>query len=126
MLFDCDVVESEIRIKTSEFGYSSENNAYTIYENLTAISGWLDNAKKYSEITLYVYDYNGKLIVEDGMHRIIGAAIAEIPNVVVEIVEVSEEEAQGIADKISEKYVDCDVELQFGGQPVYYYIISAE
>ena len=40
--------------------------------------------------------------------------------------EVTEEEAQGIADKISEKYADCDVELQFGGQPVYYYIISAE
>ena len=40
--------------------------------------------------------------------------------------EVTEEEAQGIADKISEKYSDCDVELQFGGQPVYYYIISAE
>lgn len=39
---------------------------------------------------------------------------------------VTEEEAQGIADKISEKYSDCDVELQFGGQPVYYYIISAE
>ena len=40
--------------------------------------------------------------------------------------EVTEEEAQIIADKISEKYTDCDVELQFGGQPVYYYIISAE
>lgn len=40
--------------------------------------------------------------------------------------EVTEEEAQVIADKISEKYADCDVELQFGGQPVYYYIISAE
>ena len=40
--------------------------------------------------------------------------------------EVAEEEAQALADKISEKYADCDVELQFGGQPVYYYIISAE
>ena len=40
--------------------------------------------------------------------------------------EVKEEEAQALADKISEKYADCDVELQFGGQPVYYYIISAE
>ena len=40
--------------------------------------------------------------------------------------EVTEEEAQVIADKIAEKYTDCDVELQFGGQPVYYYIISAE
>ena len=40
--------------------------------------------------------------------------------------EVTEEEAQVLADKIGEKYADCDVELQFGGQPVYYYIISAE
>ncbi len=40
--------------------------------------------------------------------------------------EVTEEEAQALGDKIQEKYSDCDVELQFGGQPVYYYIISAE
>jgi len=40
--------------------------------------------------------------------------------------EVTEEEAQLLANKIEEKYSSCDVELQFGGQPVYYYIISAE
>ena len=40
--------------------------------------------------------------------------------------EVTEEEAQALGDKIQEKYADCDVEVQFGGQPVYYYIISAE
>ena len=40
--------------------------------------------------------------------------------------EVTEGEAQALGDKIQEKYSDCDVEVQFGGQPVYYYIISAE
>ena len=40
--------------------------------------------------------------------------------------EITEEEAQALGDKIQEKYSNCDVEVQFGGQPVYYYIISAE
>ena len=40
--------------------------------------------------------------------------------------EVTEEEAQLLANKIEERYDGCDVELQFGGQPVYYYIISVE
>ena len=39
---------------------------------------------------------------------------------------LTEEEAQALGDKIQEKYSGCDVEVQFGGQPVYYYIISAE
>ncbi len=40
--------------------------------------------------------------------------------------EVTEDAAQKIKDKISEQYDFCDVELQYGGQPIYYYIISAE
>ena len=40
--------------------------------------------------------------------------------------EVTEDEAQALGAKIQEKYSNCDVEVQFGGQPVYYYIISAE
>ena len=40
--------------------------------------------------------------------------------------EISEEAAQEISDTISAKYDSCDVELQYGGQPIYYYIISVE
>lgn len=40
--------------------------------------------------------------------------------------DVSEEEANELHDKIEEQYPECDVELNFGGQPIYYYIISAE
>ena len=40
--------------------------------------------------------------------------------------EVDEDKAGEISDLISEKYSKCDVELQYGGQPIYYYFISAE
>ena len=39
---------------------------------------------------------------------------------------ISADQARLLADKIEEKYDTCDVELQYGGQPVYYYIISVE
>jgi dihydroxyacetone kinase-like predicted kinase len=40
--------------------------------------------------------------------------------------EVTEEDASALRDQISEAFPDCDVELQSGGQPVYFYILSAE
>lgn len=39
---------------------------------------------------------------------------------------VTEEEAQALADKVGEAFPDCDVDFHFGGQPVYYYIVSLE
>ena len=39
---------------------------------------------------------------------------------------VDEDTAAGLADKISAKYDSLEVEVQYGGQPVYYYMISAE
>ena len=40
--------------------------------------------------------------------------------------DVSEEDAQKLCDALAEKYDDCDVELQYGGQPLYYYLIAVE
>ncbi len=40
--------------------------------------------------------------------------------------EIAEEDAEKLREKIGEKYPECDIELQYGGQPIYYYIISAE
>lgn len=40
--------------------------------------------------------------------------------------EVSEETAGELKEKVEARYPECDVELQYGGQPIYYYIISAE
>ena len=40
--------------------------------------------------------------------------------------DVKESEAEALRDRISDKFPGCDVELQYGGQPIYYYIVSAE
>lgn len=40
--------------------------------------------------------------------------------------DVSEEDAEELGAKIEALYPKCDVELQFGGQPIYYYIVSCE
>ncbi len=40
--------------------------------------------------------------------------------------DIKEEEANALSDRISKKFTSCDVEVQYGGQPIYYYIVSAE
>lgn len=40
--------------------------------------------------------------------------------------DIEEEEAEALAEKIEEIYPDCEVSLQYGGQPIYYYIVSVE
>ena len=40
--------------------------------------------------------------------------------------DVSEEDAEGIASRVNEEYPDLDVEVNYGGQPIYYYLISIE
>ena len=40
--------------------------------------------------------------------------------------EISEEQAENLASAIGDKFSDVDVEVQMGGQPVYYYLVSVE
>ena len=40
--------------------------------------------------------------------------------------DVKEEDASAFHEKVEAMYPRCDVELQYGGQPIYYYLISAE
>lgn len=40
--------------------------------------------------------------------------------------EISEETAEELKNMVEARYPKCDVELQYGGQPIYYYIVSAE
>ena len=40
--------------------------------------------------------------------------------------DVKEEEAEEAAAKLAEAFPDCDVDYHFGGQPIYYYIVSLE
>lgn len=40
--------------------------------------------------------------------------------------EVSEEDAEKFTEEITELYPDVDVDIQFGGQPIYYYVLAVE
>lgn len=40
--------------------------------------------------------------------------------------DMNEEEAEALREQIETAYPDCEVELNYGGQPIYYYIISVE
>jgi len=40
--------------------------------------------------------------------------------------EIAQEDAEKLKEKVESKYPKLDIELQDGGQPVYYYLISAE
>lgn len=40
--------------------------------------------------------------------------------------DVREEDAQALGSCLEEAYPDCEVEIQNGGQPIYYYLISVE
>jgi len=40
--------------------------------------------------------------------------------------DVQEEDARRLQKELEEAHGDCDIELQYGGQPIYYYVISVE
>ena len=40
--------------------------------------------------------------------------------------ETEEADAEKLAQELEEQYPDCEVEVNMGGQPIYYYIISVE
>jgi len=39
---------------------------------------------------------------------------------------ITEEQAEALAAKVGEAFPDCDVDYHYGGQPVYYYMVSLE
>ena len=40
--------------------------------------------------------------------------------------EVDEETAESLAEALEADFSDCDIEVNDGGQPLYYYIVSVE
>lgn len=76
---------------------------------------------------------NGKITIsekkiEKSFEKLIDSLIDEDSSIVTVYYgeDVKEEEAQSLADKISNKYEDIEIELMYGGQPLYYYLISVE
>ena len=75
---------------------------------------------------------NGLLCVGSDLEKTTLTGIRKIAEEGTELISVyygcdtTEEEAQALYERITEQFPNVDIELQNGGQPVYYYILSAE
>ena len=74
----------------------------------------------------------GILAVGGNKEKVAEATIAEMMSDEAEVISIyygadtSEESAEALAASVEELYPDCEVEVNRGGQPIYYYVISVE
>ena len=84
------------------------------------------------ENDIMVIGDDGLLSVQKSINHAVEEAIAKMINSESEIVtiyygnDVKEEDAVKLSDDIRKKYPSVETELQYGGQPIYYYFISVE
>ena len=75
---------------------------------------------------------DGILAVGTDISQVAGNTVAEMVTEESELIsiyygsDVKGEEAEAFRNQMAQRYPDCDIELQYGGQPIYYYIVSAE
>ncbi len=119
---------------------ADENEHNMIHEIKNVKTGQVTYAVRDTEIdgkTIHKDDYMG--IGDDGIIAVgttlIDVALDTISGMVTEDSEiitvyygsdVTEEDAESFGALVEERHPDCDVELQYGGQPIYYYVMSVE
>lgn len=75
---------------------------------------------------------SGMLAVGTEKAEVAKATVAEMVDEDSEVIsiyygsDITEEEAEALAAELEEAYPDCEVEVNMGGQPIYYYVISVE
>lgn len=120
----------------------------TVEENTETMKGEIGNVKT-GQVTYAVRDTviddkeikqgdymgigdSGILSVGEEVSDVTFRMVSEMMNEELELIsiyygeEISEDAAQSLKERIEEAFPSCDIELQYGGQPIYYYIISAE
>lgn len=112
------MVESMGVVKTGQITYAVRN---------TSIDG-----KEIHDGDIMGIGDSGILAVGKGIESITMETIAAMADEDAEIIsvyygsDVEEDQANELLEKLEEEYPDCDIELNYGGQPIYYYIVSVE
>ena len=112
------MTEAAEQVHTASITYAVRDTNYDDQEiHAGDIMAMVDNKLKLlgSDVSQVAQDITETMVSEDSALITIyyGADIAEA-------------DAQALCDALAEKYTDCDVELQNGGQPLYYYLIAVE
>ncbi len=120
---------------------SPEENLEAMKEALSAVkSGSVTYAVRDTEIDDKIIKENDIMGIGDKTILSVGQDIAEVTKDLVcqlagddaELIsiyygsDVTEEQASALADSLGEEYPDLDIEINNGGQPIYYYLISVE
>ena len=112
------MTEAAEAVHTASITYAVRDTNYDgqeIHEG--DIMGMIDNKLSVlgSDIAQVCKDVTGKMVNEDS--ALITVYYGQ---------DTAEADAQSLRDALAETYADCDVELQLGGQPLYYYLIAVE
>lgn len=120
---------------------SAEENAEVMEEAITKVhTGQITYAvrdtrlddKEIHEGDIMGIGDKGILAVGGNKEEVAEATIAAMMSDEAEVISIyygadtSEESAEALAASVEELYPDCEVEINRGGQPIYYYIISVE
>ena len=99
------------------------DNGYTVYRPYH-----LNLLKEIKNLSFIKYAYIESLTLNNDQLLAILKAYKNYNNNVITYygADVDEAKAEELSNNLSSKYKKCDIELQYGGQPIYYYIVSAE
>ena len=121
--------------------FSKEENEAQMLQGMEGVkTGQVTYAVRNSTIDGKTIAENDIMGIDDDSIQAVGADINEVTLELIDHMidddneliciyygkDMEEEKAQALVAQIEERYSDLDVELQFGGQPVYYYLISVE
>ena len=125
--------------------FSADDDIGTIIESMNEAKGFVKTCTTTYAVRDTVIDgreiaegdilgmYNGTIAViakdkQEGTKELIKKAVDEDSEIVSIYYgsDVTEEEADEIGSFIEEEFPDCEVEINRGGQPLYYYVISVE
>lgn len=122
-------------------GESGENNLERMMSEIAHIkSGQLTYAVRDTEIDDKVIKEGnimgiadaGIAAVGEDIHKTAMELLKELVDDESELIsiyygaDIEEDKAQALADEAAEAFGECEVELQYGGQPIYYYMVSVE
>ena len=120
---------------------SAEENAEAMEESITTVkTGQVTYAvrdtkiddKEIHEGNIMGIGDSGILAVGEGLEETTLEMFKELVDDMSEIIsiyygeEVDEAVANELGEKVGEMFPACDVEVHFGGQPIYYYVVSVE
>ena len=111
----CEMIKT---VKTSQITYSIRDTS-------------IDNIEIHKDDIMAVGDA-GIICAGSSIPEVAEKAVADMATEDTELISIyygedmSEEDAEALSERLSEIYPDCDVEVNEGGQPVYYCIIAVE